>query len=381
MNNYISEQIRSIGRSLVDAFVATGMAYTGINGPYDDPETEVRNLSHLLVIASIEYSKYGMRNYYNAIVNIADRILAMKDSTGIYIMRMKGEKDRCNGVIGHAWLIEGLLYAYKVTNEEKYLKECKNIINKHDFNYDIGLWGRPLEKANDDSIDYTFNHQLWYAATLLEANQYLKDEKLTEEFKCFCLKLSNNFKVGLNGRIVHGIFNRLNKKQKYREVLKYYIFCLYEIIGRRSFKYKEEGYHMFNIMAFARIFVIDEYAPIFKCNKVRKALSYCNSSSLYEGLLSSKLQEDLSGHGKITKKEESEINIYGFPYNVPGFEIKYVAQAFKGIIEKEQEDRLLNNQMNLIFCADKDNYLLRCHDKITIQYRVYEYYRFLEIAK
>ena len=57
--NKRTEIIRSLGKKLIEEYMASGHVKSGINGPYDDSETEVRNLAHLMVIASIEYLKYG----------------------------------------------------------------------------------------------------------------------------------------------------------------------------------------------------------------------------------------------------------------------------------------------------------------------------------
>ena len=58
-----TEKIRDVGVKLIDGYLLTGHVETGINGPYDDPETEVRYLAHLIVIAAIEFLKFNKVTY------------------------------------------------------------------------------------------------------------------------------------------------------------------------------------------------------------------------------------------------------------------------------------------------------------------------------
>ena len=214
--NKQTEIIRSLGKKLIDEYVASGHVESGINGPYDDSETEVRNLAHLMVIASIEYLKYGKNEYLPLISKMANEVMAMREPSGVYNMRLKEGKDQCNGVIGHAWLIEGLIYAYKVTKDRRYLEECDRIASMHEFQPRLGLWGCPLKGNGDEAIDVTLNHQLWYAYALFELNRYLKKEEYKIQCRLFLDCLYKNFKVNANGRVAHQIPNRLNKKEMFK---------------------------------------------------------------------------------------------------------------------------------------------------------------------
>lgn len=368
--------IQSVGCKLISMYEKDGDVLCGCNGPYDDPETSVRNLSHLLVIASIEYTKFKKTKYLSIINKIGRHILSLKESNGIYRMRLKDGKDLCNGVIGHAWLIEGLLYAYKATQDMIYLEECRKIASLHMFQCKLGLWGRPLMGNNDKAIDVTLNHQLWYASSLFELNSILKDEQIAKQCSIFLDRLNKNFKISVKGRITHQISNRLSKKEHLKQIIKEKLLFIKEIIGMPTFAYKEKGYHLFNLMALAHIYKHESQHPFFCSDSFLKSVEYIDSNLFIEGLLISDIACDASLHNKKLLDDEESINIYGFPYNVTGFEIMYVSSVINNKI-KYAEDYLLK-QFELTYNDQKGLFGNRCHDKNTINYRIYEFYQYLE---
>ena len=170
-------QIRKLGDKLIQNYKNdNGKIYNGINGPYDDPETKVRNLSHLIIITSIEILKYNKYIYLDILKLMSSDLVSLLSNDGIYIMRDKKGKDSCNGVIGHAWVIEAYVYLFKVFKDNYYIDVAENLCKKHCFNKKLCLWECPISKKNGDNIDYTLNHQLWYAASLAELNIFLRNE-------------------------------------------------------------------------------------------------------------------------------------------------------------------------------------------------------------
>lgn len=124
---------------------------------------------------------------------------------------IKKEKDLCNGVIGHSWVIEALLYLHMVFKEEKYLNMAAQIASKHSFDERLNLWAIPNKVPTDLTIDYTFNHQLWYAASLAELNNVLKNTIFQQQLDCFILSLDLNMTNSGYGKIAHTIYRRLGK--------------------------------------------------------------------------------------------------------------------------------------------------------------------------
>lgn len=378
-NSEYTDKIRSVGQRLIENYIKTGHVEAGINGPYDDPETEVRNLAHLMVIASIEYLKYGKDEYLPLISRMADEVMAMREPSGIYKMRQKDGKDQCNGVIGHAWLVEGLLYAYKVTKNKGILEEIERIFKMHGFQTKLGLWGRPLMGASNNAIDFTLNHQLWYAATLSEYLSINSNSELCEQLNCFFKQLSHNMLVNDRGRISHSIYRRMGLVPLFKMYVKRFKINIYEKIGKPSLMYKEIGYHVFNLMALARLYKQSPNNLFFKNTKFERTISYIGDKEFQQLLSASNIEQDGTTFGKKITEDEKSINIYGYPYNVTGFELLYCQQVFGAKISKTDVEYLCKRQFELTWSEETHEFGNRCHDKTVINYRVYEYYRYLEV--
>lgn len=367
--------IRDIGKSLIQNYMNGNLISGGINGPYDDPETPVRNLSHLAVICGIEVLKYGREEYVPALKKIGTEMLNRKGRDNLWIMREKATKDQCNGVIGHAWLNEAFIYLFKVLKDTVYIDEALIVARQHGFNQKIGLWKRPT----DGTVDYTMNHQLWYAATLAELNDLAKDIELARQLDRFMERLSQNLGVSKNGRIRHSATIHESAKDTLKQKAKNFLSDFYEKRNKPSMAYKEEGYHVFNLFALARLNRVKTDSIFWNTVKFKKAINYVYQDEFFVGLDNPNVKLDASLENHITDQGEMSVNIYGYPYNVPGFELAYVAEVFKGMISTDIVDRCLEKQLNYTFDGEKSSFGIKCHDKQTINYRVYEYYRFLEI--
>ena len=371
--------IRNVGQNLIKEYEENGIVKCGINGPYDDPETRVRNLSHLIIITAIEIISFGKEHYIDVLNNMGAELLSLRESSGLYIMREKEGKDLCNGVIGHAWVIEALIYLYKVTKDTKYVSVADEIASFHVFEYNIGLWSRPQVKADDNGIDYTLNHQLWYAASLCELNEVKMDAKYQKEILRFLDCLKTNMHLSTKGKVAHNIYSRLGFKARVKNYIKEKVNYLAEMLGCSSMSYKEEGYHLFNIMALSRIIRLFPEHNFFKSKKFNRSVMYCNTDEFKKGLMNSNYKLDKSLHNCITNETERDINIYGYPYNVPGFEMPYCAFVLNHKIDPSVCNQIIKMQFDLTYDIELKCFKKKCHDSNTVNYRVYEYYRFLEM--
>lgn len=367
--------IRDIGKKLIQNYMNGNQISGGINGPYDDPETPVRNLSHLAIICGIEVLKYGREEYIPALKKIGTEILNRKGRDNLWIMREKATKDQCNGVIGHAWLNEAFIYLFRTLQDEVYIDEALTVARQHGFNQKIGLWKRPT----DGTVDYTMNHQLWYAATLAELNDIVKDIELSRQLDRFMERLPHNLEVSKNGRIRHSVIMHESAKDTLKQKIKNFLSDFHEKQNKPSMAYKEEGYHVFNLFALARLYRVKADSLFWNTVKFKKSINYVHQDEFFVGLENPNVKLDASLKNHITDQEERSVNIYGYPYNVPGFEVAYVAEVFKGMISTDIVDRCLEKQLNYTFDVGKSFFGIKCHDKQTINYRVYEYYRLLEI--
>lgn len=373
------EKIRFIGQKLIASYKNDGMVYCGINGPYDDPETRARNLSHLIIITAIEILKYDNNDLIETLSCMGKELISLINDQGIYCMREKAGKDQCNGVIGHAWVLEAYYYLYKVLKNRKYLIVADSIIRKHKFSNELGLWGRPCMGIDDRAIDYTLNHQLWFAASLAEINSVLKSMEYDNQINVFLKKLGNNMKLSIHGKVAHEIYSKIDKKYAFKGKIKRIVNLLQDKLGVKSYAYKEIGYHVFNLMAIARLYNEKKDFPFFDSRKLKRTLEYINNKNYLKNLESNDVVLDASFKNKIDNEEEKNINIYAYPYNVPGFELLYVDKIFSNQIKNDVLSHCIKRQFELTYDENTKKFKNRCHDKVVINYRVYEYYRYLEV--
>lgn len=375
------EIINGVASKLIEYYKSNKQIFEGINGPYDDPETRVRNLSHLIVIVCIMNQRTGG---YSDLLNImADDLKSNIEENGLYKMRKKPGKDQSNGVIGHAWVIEALTYLYKNLNDESCLSLAVDLAGKHIFSKEYNLWYIPVENGKSSEIDLTLNHQLWYAASLAELNSIVKSDDIKLQVNSFMDNLPKICKTSVDGKIAHSIYFRDSFGGKIKGCVKRAIDLTEELLNLPSMTYKEQGYHVFNLMALARLYILFPQAAIFNSSFFEKVIKYVNSQKFFEGLHNSNISKDKSLHNNITDSAEKNINIYGYPYNVPGFELEYISEVFKDYypINKHVVENCMKEQIELTFSDETLMFTHGCHDKWAVNYRTYEYYRYLEIVK
>ena len=343
----------------------------GHNGPYNDPETLVRNKGHWLITLGWLSQNISHDKYLDAVVSLADD-LSDNDARPYdfsFHHRSQIGKDKCNGLIGQAWTFEALAHATLVTQNPKYVELAEEVFFHHFFNYDSGLWCRLEIDGTVLSIDSTFNHQLWFAAcaSLLKTPRL---NEIHERIICFLDTLNKNLTVLENGLIYHPIENQFNgdqsdlsRKSNLKGVTKSLLNFLrirfknnHDVMKQKREKmiYKSVGYHQFNMYAFA---MLKETLPdhlFWKSSELRASVDY---------LISDQFNIDLSE------------NIYGFPYNPPGFEVPYVFSVFTDI----HEDKLVeicswwvNEQFKRCYNQKTGMMDRNTNDPLTHTARIYE---------
>lgn len=147
---------------------------TTSNGVYNVRETHLRALSHELNMMLIPCFKTN-ENRSSILLNRLDELIQANE-----LLIHNSGLDATNGVIGGAWVIEGLLAAYTITSDEKYLEAASEVVAAHNFDASKGLWYRP-----NGRLDQTINHQIWFAFALYQLYKANKNEDLLSMVLCF----------------------------------------------------------------------------------------------------------------------------------------------------------------------------------------------------
>lgn len=372
--------VMNIGENLIRDYKQKGYVNGGINGPYNDPETPVRNLCHLIVITAIEIMSLKKTDYLPLIEKMKIQLLSYMIEPGLFVLREKQGKDKSNGTIGHAWVIEALVYLYKVNPQKEYLDLMRQIIINHKYNRTLHLYCVPrYSKKENEIIDFTLNHQLWFVASIAEANNLLDDKDIEDNIRDFIVNLKSNMKIHGNGLICHPIYKRKSPTQQIKQTIRKMVDGANRIIGRPSYQYREEGYHIFNIMAFARLEYAIDGISIEENRKINKAIKYVSTNYSLKSLDNNRYELDNTIDYSSILPQNRTVNIYGYPYNVSGFEMMYIAETFPKLVDKGIVLKYIDHQFKYCYDYKSQSFRKGCHDEQVINYRVYEYYRFLEM--
>ena len=344
---------------------------SGHNGPYNHPETPVRNMSHWLITFSKCFELTGKPIYLDKIRELAKHLISENSRPFGYSFhhRMKEGKDKCNGLIGQAWTLESLAFASSLLNDNKYAEVAEDVFFQHNFNKEFGLWNRLEIEGEILSIDETFNHQLWFAACASLLNTPRK-EKIKERIFRFLDTLSENLSILDNGLIYHPIERNLNqnssrlfKKSKLRNIMKSFLPSLGSRKSQSNYNnkdYREKminksiGYHHFNMYAFA---ILKETQPdhsFWLSQEFCRPVNYLVSDEFKKGLFDNK---------------------YGYPYNPPGFEVPYALSVLSDLNLDEIADIsswYVNEQFRRCYNPETKMMDRNTDDPLTHTARLYE---------
>ena len=143
-------------------------------------------------------------------------------------------------------------------------------------------------------------------------------------------------------------------------------------------QYKEEGYHYFNMYGFAILHEVFHNHSFFSCNKFKRALRYTLNLDNLHLLDSRSPMEDRTG---LAQKYKPTTNLYAYGYNSPAFELPYIIKTFapekltSNLIQK-----LWDSQVNETG-SGSDLFAKNTEDAVTLQARIYEFIRMLELEE
>ncbi|WP_321532014.1 hypothetical protein [uncultured Desulfuromonas sp.] len=333
---------------------SNGSFKSGCNGPYNDQETPVRNTSHWLITLLKGYELTGEPKFKLAAERAANYLISQDacPMDASFFCRKNPQKDFCNGLIGQAWVIEALTTASRILNDERYIRKAEKVFCGHFFDENLGLWKILNVDGSYAGFDLTFNHQLWFAMSGALIGNALGGE-IMKQVECFLDRaVDAHFRIAFNGRIIHLLSLDTAKYKAVRAVNTIFHPIKYQKMKTRM-KYKEIGYHAFNLYAFAVLYAKLPEHPIWTSKKFIRSLSYIGSKEFIDGI---------------------DNNLFGYPYNPTGFEIAYILQEFCAILSKHHRTIEWWISQQLIRCFDFDSGLMMKNtaDSDTHAARLYE---------
>ncbi len=284
--------------------IVTGEFVPGNNGLYGEVETIYRNMSHWLVL----FCDAGDSMKQSSILPLARKAFSAyshgRASGGTYQARFS-DKDSSNGLIGSAWVLEGMEALSRLpgiaVNDVDHLQaiatELSQLYIWDDNNSFILNVVEP--DGRQTTTDRTFNHQLWLVVSIYICALWSQNSKLLDRCKGFIDNINRLMKTNNRGLVYHtlGIYPHFH-----RTFLKRVMSPAY----RKEMIHKEYGYHAFNLLGYVRL------------------IRSCRSEALYE-----KMRALVEGCNSDRFWNSQRDNEFGSTYNPVGLEVAAAASIFK----------------------------------------------------
>lgn len=371
MNEIYTDVIFQVVDAKIDSILRGDEIVPGHNGPYYDRETNVRNIAHWIGLCACCYAISKEKKYRDAVQILADKLYYSPhlSENYVYVSRIS-PKDSINGTIGPAWIIEGLISAAETLEDEKYYELAVKVFKAQHFISQNSLWTRVDENGIDIGFDLTYNHELWFAAAGSMILDYRFDNTIDVQIRKFLNMSIKGMRVLPDGIINHYVDTWVGLKRAISFKKNFYEKIVRDRLGKPSMRYKEEGYHLFSMYAFAILQNRYNNHPFFKTKKFKKALSITFSEEFLERLnhANELLDSTMIGKNNIEKK----LNAYAYPYNAPGFELPFIAKRFKHKNGQTLARKAFARQIELTYNARNKDFSRNTEDGTVLTARLYE---------
>jgi len=353
-NMFLSDIILNSAEAALQFQLNDGSFPPGMNGPYRDPETPVRNTAHWLITMLKAYDISSDAKFRDSAWRAVKYILSpvTRPMNATFFCRKKPDKDFCNGLMGQAWIIEALAISGNKLEDESHIELARNVFMMHPFDQQAGLWRRVNVDGSFNSYDITFNHQLWFAASGSLLCRGADDHISSMIRKFMDNVLEFHLRVDSTGRIIHTIERPSAKPRGIRRMTSFLRRPYNPQIRDDKMISKEIGYHAFNMYAFS---ILKQYMPehpLWKSDKFLSTLGFMDTSEFIKGL---------------------ENNMYGYSYNLSGFETAFTIQEFRSQFSfSKTEEWWMEQQLQRSYDPEKKMLNRSADDQETLAARLYE---------
>ena len=321
----------SIADIIVENISSDKKISKGLNGPYNNLETDIRIYSHFLVMVSKALSINNNVKYKDALFKLTDKIHNSPHKGEFNFCYRETGKDKSNGLIGFAWMLEGIIASYEYISNHPIIFEIDKWIDNYEYSQKKNLYKNIAEPEKIIRItDFTVNHQIWFRSSIHRFKVLRNDNFFIQkiDLKSLFKLIQTNSEKNIN-------HYPPSLKEKLRKV--YYKNFRSKIYD--DLLMKERGYHFFNLLGLIRGF---------------------------ENLNDQKIKEKIN---KLTNKAMLDLNAsvhnkYGTPYNPVYLE---AAITYDFLNDFRSFSHCINSYFN--------NYLdetFFINDKLSFYSRIYE---------
>ncbi len=294
----------------------------GHNGPRSVPETPVRNTAHWINLLTWAYQQTGQVHFAEQGTQLADLLLSPEARPQGYAYKnfVSDSANAGNGLVGQAWVMEGLINAGKTFGCEKCLEVAQELFHQHQFDEEQGLWRILNVDGSIGSVHATLNQQIWFTAV----GTLLHDAQAIQKAQRFLDTLENHIHLLTNGLWGMRIRSDAEKKvplfRQLRTLLKKQKGRFFKQDRQwRNFSYRVTsiGYHSFAMYGTAILKTALPDHPFWHSEALRAGLQWIQSSLHQQALRN---------------------NPFAMGYNPAGFEVPYILSVF-GVEGWERESQ------------------------------------------
>ncbi len=328
----LNDLVLKSARSIISHQCEDGSFPSGHNGPYFDKETRVRNTAHWAITLCKAHSLSRDPRFQKHAL-LAQKYLLSKEARprgAAFLCRRSRIKDRCNGLIGQAWISEALTVLADCFGNTRALDVASEVLLHHEYDNKVHLWHTYDVNGRSKAIDLTLNHQLWFAAIAYMVGNRLRNSTLINRAGDFFQHLDETMVLSEPGLIHHEISSTVRLRcLSLPSKLKYHVFRSISNVffGHDGQETENRRAKLANIRQRSI-----EYLPF---NLYGFALAYDESRD-EDWWEDSWLQEVLrAAFGYIEKESyyrEPCATGYGWPYNPIGFEVAYALHVFQDLL-------------------------------------------------
>jgi hypothetical protein len=324
----------------------------GHNGPWNHADTPLRTTAHWAICILNTFSILKKGSYADSAARAGEYLLANEARPDGFSFFCRSSRNRCNGLVGQAWVLEALLDLGLHSNDPRFWNTATDVVIKHPFNKRLCLWENLDVDGTPLGINRVLNQQIWFAVISYRLALSTGHEEIMEKCLSFFDNLHRQARFQ-NGVFDHLIYNHFNC-QPLDAVAGFAIRLVFDSFSKR-FNRKEAGlgYLPFILHILALLFRANPGLPFWKNSgfipAIKQAISFLNSEVF----------------GKAVD------NRYLWSYNPVGFEIALAIESF-GINSTVTTTQWVNEQLHRHFDFKHWRMDGATQDPNTLAARIYE---------
>ncbi len=254
-----------------------GSTPPGHNGAHGDPELPSRNTGHWLLNWSFAWQHGGDPAFEAASHAALDYLVRPEHRPGGHTVhhRTSAGKDKCNGLMGPAFSIESLAEGGARLGRADAIDLAGRLARMHPFDEGLGLWQVREIDGSLPGIDWTLNHQLWFAAAVAMADR-ARGDAVSVDVRAFIDQLDRLMVLRPNGRVRH-LAENLGRGARLRAAARRYGLVKQSTPPADKEVRREIAYHLFNLAPIALLARAVPGASFWTSSKLRAAIDYLDS--------------------------------------------------------------------------------------------------------